>query len=98
MNSQNEQILTYMKSGRSLTALDALQFFGCFRLASRIHDLKKQGHAIESKPFITREKKTVSIYYLRGFVDIGFVVGMAIICFVIIGGWWALGAMILRAN
>jgi hypothetical protein len=48
MKTQNEQILNYLKTGHSLTAMDALKLFGCFRLAARIADLKEMGQKIVS--------------------------------------------------
>lgn len=48
METQNKQILDYLKSGKSITAIDALNKFKCFRLASRIADLKGLGYNIES--------------------------------------------------
>jgi len=48
MESQNAQIRDYLKSGKSLTALDALYQFGCFRLGGRIYDLKAEGMNIET--------------------------------------------------
>lgn len=47
--SQCNQILAWLKSGHSLTALDALNRFKCFRLASRISDLKRRGYNIVKK-------------------------------------------------
>lgn len=49
MESQNKQIRKYLESGYSITAIDALNLFGCFRLASRIYDLKQQGMDIKSE-------------------------------------------------
>ena len=48
MESQNARIKAYLKSGKSLTPLDALYQFGCFRLGARIHNLKAEGMNIES--------------------------------------------------
>lgn len=48
MKSQNEQILNYLQKGKSLTAMDALRLFGCFRLAARIRNLKDDGKKIVS--------------------------------------------------
>jgi biotin operon repressor len=39
-------ILTHLQSGRSLTPLEALNEFGCFRLAAHIESLRKDGHRI----------------------------------------------------
>lgn len=46
MNTQCQMILGYMKEFGPITALDAMREFGCMRLASRIADLRGQGHAI----------------------------------------------------
>ena len=44
-----EQIVDYMKQFGSINPLQALQDIGCFRLASRISDLRKQGYPIISE-------------------------------------------------
>jgi len=44
--TQNEQVLDYMQKYGSIPALDAMRDLGCMRLASRISDLKKNGHRI----------------------------------------------------
>ena len=41
--SQLDQILAALENGGSITALDALEDYGCVRLASRITDLKRKG-------------------------------------------------------
>lgn len=45
--SQNELILDYLKSGKSINPMIALKKFHCFRLASRIADLRARGHEIK---------------------------------------------------
>ena len=40
IESQNKQIKAWLESGKSLTPLDALNLFGCFRLGARVFDLK----------------------------------------------------------
>jgi hypothetical protein len=47
--SQNKQVLNWLKSGHPLTAFQASNYFGIYRLSARIYDLKKQGHNIISK-------------------------------------------------
>ena len=44
--SQTACILRLLQAGSSVTAMKALQMFGCARLAARILDLRKQGHVI----------------------------------------------------
>jgi len=46
--SQTEKILYHLSSGKTISPLEALQSYGCFRLASRISDLKREGHDIVS--------------------------------------------------
>lgn len=41
-------ILNALLNGEELTPLDALRRFGCFRLAARIFDLRKEGYVIEA--------------------------------------------------
>lgn len=57
MNSQTEQILQHLQDGNSLTPLEALQKFGCFRLGARIFDLKQLGYNIETEMEIKGRKK-----------------------------------------
>lgn len=57
--SQCDQILGYLKEGHSITPIDALNLFGCFRLAARIADLKKRGNEI-----ITTKSDGHAIYTL----------------------------------
>lgn len=47
IESQNAQILKHLESGKSITALEALELFGCMRLGARIYDLRKK-HDIRS--------------------------------------------------
>jgi hypothetical protein len=46
--TQANMILKHMQQGHSLTALEALNRFGCNRLAARICDLRQSGHVIHT--------------------------------------------------
>jgi len=46
--SQRKKIAAHLLAGNSLTALQALNHFGCARLASRIDELRKAGMKIET--------------------------------------------------
>ena len=59
-NNQKQRILEYLKNGNSLTPLDALQLFGCFRLSGRIWDLKRDGYDIKST--IIKDENTGKYY------------------------------------
>lgn len=62
--SQNRAILAYLKSGKRITQLLAIDLFGCMRLPSRIHDLKKAGVAIQSQFIKLTSNKRVKEYWL----------------------------------
>lgn len=47
--SQSAMILNFLESGGSLTPIEALQKFSCFRLAARINDLREAGHEIQTE-------------------------------------------------
>lgn len=47
--TQSERLLNYLKTHGSITQLEALNELGIMRLASRVTDLKKQGHRIEGR-------------------------------------------------
>ena len=47
--TQCEQIADYIKKGKRISPLEALNFFGCFRLAARIADLRRRGLDIRSE-------------------------------------------------
>ena len=52
--SQNTRIKEWQNDGNTLTPLQALEKFGCFRLASRIHDLRQDGLDVQTN-FIKHE-------------------------------------------
>lgn len=63
-DSQNRAILAYLKSGKRLTQLAALELFGCIRLPSRIHDIKKAGIVIKGQFITLANKKRVKEYWI----------------------------------
>lgn len=65
-STQNGQILAHLRAGNGLTALDALQMFGCSRLAARIADLKGAGYPITSAMVTLPNGKRVARYTLEG--------------------------------
>jgi len=66
--TQNELILDWLKSGRTLTALQALTYFNCFRLAARCWELKEEGHPIKKEWITTAmsNKKIIRYSYEKG--------------------------------
>ena len=63
-HDQNARILAHLQAGRTLTALEALEWFKCFRLASRVCDLRKAGHDVQKRTIKTNSGKSVAEYYL----------------------------------
>ncbi|BAQ91637.1 hypothetical protein [uncultured Mediterranean phage uvMED] len=62
-NTQKVNVLNHLKSGKSITPLEALQEYGCFRLADRIFVLRKDGYNIITNN-ITENGKTFAEYTL----------------------------------
>lgn len=46
--SQCDKILRYMQNGHTITPLEALRKFGCFRLGARVYNLKQRGYRVQS--------------------------------------------------
>lgn len=61
--TQAQRILIYLKSGKTLTPIEALNKFGCFRLAARIADLRRDGHKIWTN-YIQKDNKIFAAYKL----------------------------------
>ena len=61
--TQNQQIKSYLEQGKTITPLQALNKFGCFRLAARISDLRNDGLNIVTK-IVTKDGKTFASYKL----------------------------------
>lgn len=47
MESQKQEILHHLLSGKPITPIQALRDYGCFRLGARIYDLRDDGYMIE---------------------------------------------------
>jgi hypothetical protein len=63
--TQAGKILGYLQAGNRITALEALQQFGCFRLAARIHELRNQGWQIAERMVETGGGKRVAEYSME---------------------------------
>ena len=62
--TQTSLVLAHLRTGASLTPLEALERWGCFRLAARIDELKREGHEIDSH-IVRSGKKHWASYTLR---------------------------------
>lgn len=63
--SQTTQILNHLKLGTSLTPIEALELYGCFRLSARIYDLKDNGWPIRCEVKELPNGKRVGYYSLE---------------------------------
>lgn len=72
--TQCEKIVAWMKEAGGITQRDAF-YFGCQRLASRIHDLKKMGYGISSEMVKVKNRDGsetyISVYHLESEPEIG---------------------------
>lgn len=62
--TQANRILRYLEAGNRLTALEALERFQCFRLAARVHELRREGHDIQERMVEVGSGKRVAEYSL----------------------------------
>jgi hypothetical protein len=62
--STTNKIASRLEKGKTITPIQALRDFGCFRLGARIHDLRNAGMKIETLPYRTPTGKIVAKYKL----------------------------------
>ena len=62
--SQSAKVLHHLQNYGSLTAIEALELFACFRLAARINDLKEAGHDIQMEMKRLKNGKKIAVYSL----------------------------------
>jgi len=62
--SQNALIKGWLLNGYSITQLDALNMFGCFRLSARIANLREEGYDIVTE-MVTINDKRIARYYMQ---------------------------------
>ncbi len=62
-DTQKALILEYLQSGQSLSPIDALHKFGCFRLAPRVLELRLEGFDIQTQ-MVRRNGKAYAEYRL----------------------------------
>ena len=59
---QTEMIKEHLDAGKTITSLEALNLFSCFRLASRMHDLKKEGYTFNKEMVKIGDGRKVARY------------------------------------
>ena len=63
--SQTMLIRRHLESGKTITSQDALDKYGCFRLAARIYDLSVAGMNIGKYTVRNQYGNRFAVYYLR---------------------------------
>ena len=61
--SQTNEIMFHLRNYGSITPLEALDLYGCMRLAARVNDLRKRGHEIRTDT-VERDGKRWAKYSL----------------------------------
>ena len=61
--TQTAMVLQYLDDYGSVTAWEAMRDLGIMRLASRIHEIRKSGIAIDGKVIKTRNRYGKKIHY-----------------------------------
>jgi hypothetical protein len=64
-DSQNALIKGWLLNGYTITQLEALNQFGCFRLAARIADLRDKGLNVVTDMVTLDNGKRVARYFLK---------------------------------
>lgn len=62
MENQTKMIKAHLDQGNSITAIEALDMFRCFRLASRMHELKESGYPFMKEMVTVGNGKRVAEY------------------------------------
>ena len=61
--TQTRAILAHLRI-KTITAFEALELYGCFRLAARIKDLRDEGHDIHTERVEVQTGKRIAEYTL----------------------------------
>ena len=64
-DSQCKQVLKHLKKHKSIMPLQALNLYGIYRLASRINELREDGHNIDTKMIYVGPVKFGKYIYKR---------------------------------
>ena len=64
--SQTRDILRHLSKGYTLTPLQALDRFACYRLAARIKEIREQGHSVAMRMVRTTNGAHIAQYSIEG--------------------------------
>jgi len=63
--SDKSRVLDYLQVNGSITPMEALREFGCYRLGARIWDLRHDGHSISTEMVEGRDRNGERERYAR---------------------------------
>ncbi|MBQ9228757.1 MAG: helix-turn-helix domain-containing protein [Eubacterium sp.] len=66
--TQNDRVIQYMRDFGSITTREAMLDLGCMRLASRIHELRRDGFPIGDKLESAKNRYGETVSYKRYFL------------------------------
>lgn len=69
--TQKEQVLDHLRSGQSLTSMDAVRLFNITRLAARIYELRQDGHPIQDETIVKKSADGKTQNFSRYYLDAG---------------------------
>lgn len=67
--SQYNEILSHLKRYGSITPLQALNQYGCYRLAARINEMRQRNHEILTVMIPCGDRKEYAEYRYRGLTN-----------------------------
>lgn len=65
MLTQNEMIANHLREFGSITQMEAINEYGCFRLSARIHDLRSKGMDIDTIDTVRVNRYGVKVRFAR---------------------------------
>ena len=70
--TQKEKVLAHLIENKKINPLEALNLYGSFRLGAIIHNLRQEGHNIETKMKASGVKKNhFAEYHYKGEINVG---------------------------
>lgn len=60
--TQNADVLNHLRKYKSITPIQALRLYNCFRLGARIYDIRRKGNLINMT--LTKGRKHYAVYTL----------------------------------
>lgn len=63
--TQSQRILRHLEDYGSITQMDAMQDYGIMRLASRVNDLRREGHPIITERVEGRNRRGDKCHWAR---------------------------------